>query len=85
MVSKKITIESLAIMMAKGFEQLQKQFGTVQKQLGSLVDGQNLMRTDIQDLKMTVRPLSHTNIIQEREIDELKDRVERLEQKVGVK
>jgi len=73
------TVENLAIMVKEGFEHM-----VTKDDIRSLIDCMEFIRADVSDIKMTQKPLEHTQVVQEKEIDELKMRVDKIEDKVFV-
>jgi chromosome segregation ATPase len=71
------TVENLAIMMKGGFEQM-----ATKEDIRNLSEGLDIVKADVSDIKMTLKPLDQTVSIQDKEIDELKIRVDKIEDKV---
>ena len=71
------TVESLAIMVKEGFERV-----TTKDDLRIINEGLDLVRADVSDIKTTQKPLERTQNVQEDEINELKIRVDKIEDKV---
>ena len=73
MVKKNITIDDLAVAVKSGFDGVDKKFNNIDKQLKSLLSGQERIE------------LRLNNVAYRFELVELENRVKRLEMKVGLK
>ena len=78
-VSTKRDIENLAIAVKHGFNET-----ATKQQLRLVVDNVDLLRADVHDVKVTLGPLVHHVATMEREVGDLKKRVDRVERKVGI-
>ena len=81
-------IENLAHTTHEEIENLARitheEFFNVNKTLGVLADSQDLIRSDIHDIKLTLGPLVSHTVAMERDMLELKKRMDRVERKVGL-
>lgn len=97
MAKKKLTIDDLAVMVKRGFDGTAtkddlKGFATKDDLKGLatkndfriLADDLEIIRADIRDIKGSLGPLVRTIAAQDREMQELRVRVARLERKAGV-
>lgn len=84
-MAKKVTIERLAEMTAKGFEEVRAE---IRKEVRGLrkdmVEEFDRMNADMRELKLILGPLARTVGAHEREIQTLHVRVSRIEKKVGL-
>lgn len=69
-------IDTLAYVVTAGFEQIDQQFKVI-------FDQMEILRSDVSDVKTVLGPLVHMAGSQEREIENLKLRLNRIERKVG--
>lgn len=74
---KKMTMDILATMVAKGFDEVHKKFDVVNVEIGEVKDSIQAVRGDILSLS--------DRSVKRYEFDELKTRFDRLEQKVEEK
>ena len=90
MSKQKMTIEDLAVMVKRGFDQtaskqdladLRKEFWDVHKHFDERL---RLIEDDIRDIKAALGPLVHMVAAMDTEIKNLNMRVNRLERKVGL-
>jgi hypothetical protein len=84
---KKTTLDELARMVARGFEQAASK--EVLKSLETRVDNEfKLLRaetgTGFQDLKHMLQPLDETVQSHDAELQELRERVDRVEKQLGI-
>lgn len=85
---KKITLEQLARMVKRGFDQIAKDnaefkqdFNEFKKYTTERFDS---VHSDLHDIKITLGPLAHVAAAHDAEIRNLQARVSRLERKVGI-
>ena len=89
-MAKKITIETLAVMIQNGFKEtaskkeVDERFKAVDGTFKAIVDQLDLMRADIRDIKITLGPLVHMVAALDTDVQDLQKRTKRLEQKVGL-
>ncbi|MDP3770555.1 MAG: hypothetical protein Q8R40_06500 [bacterium] len=56
MTKKQMTIDDLGVMVQKGFRDVEERMAT-KDMLKAVVDGMDIMRADIRDIKITLGPL----------------------------
>ena len=96
-MAKKITIETLAVMIQNGFketaskkevDELRGDFAVYQKSTDGrfkiIVDQLDLMSADIRDIKITLGPLVRMVAALDTDVQDLQIRMKRLEQKVAL-
>lgn len=76
-------IEELARAVKRGFDDVSERMAT-KEQLQLVADNVDLLRADIHDIKLTLGPLVRHAAAMERDVLELKKRMERVEKKVGL-
>lgn len=81
--TSKQDLGNLAIMTKHGFDEITGKMAT-KDQLQLVVDNVDLLRADIHDIKITLGPLVSHTVAMEREVQDLKKRVDRVERKVGL-
>ena len=83
---KKITIEDLAAMIKRGFDQTatKDDFHKVEEIQKDMLEELNTTHADIRHIRSTTDALVHSDIAQEAAIEDLISRVHRLEQKAGL-
>lgn len=91
MAKKNITVDELAVMTARGFQDIGQRIDGID---GGFVDLKNIMKltleelttthADVRHIRSTVDRLTHSDIAHEAAINHLTARVQRLEQKVGL-
>ena len=93
-MKKNLTIDDLAVMIQNGFsdvsdrmatkKEMNERFQQVDERINLIVEGMDLMRADIHDIKLTLGPLVRTVAQMEDEIQNFHLRISRLEKKVGI-
>ena len=87
MLKQKMTIEDLAVMVKRGFDDVTSRMATKQD-LAELRkefhERMSIMEDDIHDIKGALGPLVHMVAAMDTEIKNLNMRVSRLERKVGI-
>jgi uncharacterized protein YoxC len=73
-------IESLAQMTARGFENTAKDIGGVKADVADLKSDVQILQTDVSDIKLRL-----DNLAPKFEVRDLEKRVERLEEKAGIR
>jgi phage shock protein A len=81
MAKAKMTLDRLAAMMARGFERTAVDLAAFQRVTN---DQFRLVQADIKDIKATLAPLMGIVTRMDREVNDLRNRVEFIEQKVGI-
>lgn len=94
---KRITLDSLATMTARGFSDVEERLGlrmddgfkNIRHEMGTLREevrsGFSEIRDSIQEIKDVLVPMARTMLVMQSEIEDLKERVARLEEYAGIK
>ena len=85
-MAKKITIEELALMVKRGFDQTatKDEVREIKALVQDVVEELGATHADIRNIRSTVTALSRSETAHEVTIENLTERVYRLEQKVGL-
>ena len=83
MAKKQMTIDDLAVMVQKGFREIEDKMAT-KDMLGAVVEGMDIIREDVRDIKITLGPLVHIVAALETDMQHLSARVTRLEHQSGL-
>ncbi len=79
-MTKKVTIDSLGTMIKKGFDGVDKRLDGVDKRLDKLAIGHKELKRDMEEIK-----LKFAYTAWQIDLEELKKRVAKVEQKIGIK
>lgn len=93
-MKKNFAIDDLAIMIQKGFsdvnermttrKEVNERFQQVDEKINLIVEGMDFIRADIHDIKLTLGPLVRTVTQMENELQKFHLRLSRLERKTGI-
>jgi len=81
---KQITLNDLARMMQSEFIDIHKEFRQIHEIDKLFVDEFDRIRSDIRDIKTTLGPLVRIMAEQERELGDIRLRLNQVERKVGI-
>ena len=92
MIKKQTTIDDLAVMVQKGFREIEHNMATkdmlenmaTKDMLKLVVESVDIIREDVRDIKITLGPLVRMVAALETDMQHLAIRVARLEQKSGL-
>lgn len=91
MAAKKLTIEDLAVMVKKGFDQtatrqyVDERFKSVDEKFKLMIESMDFMRADIRDIKITLGPLVRMVAALDVDVRNLQHRMGKLEKRAGVR
>jgi len=81
-------LEELARAIKRGFDEVvtkkDLELLATREQLQLIVDNVDLLRADVHDIKLTLGPLVRHVATMERDVSDLKKRVDRVERKIGI-